>query len=182
MQKVLLCFTFVEGLSSLLYAKVFKGEYTPSEIQLQTSFGCVSWFLEWEPGILHVVCPSVTELIEARNVCADVSLTAPSQAELLEQQVLNKTRNTTLRVVLRVALPEKGVCFSEIEIRTLSSFWAAGLGSEMGGFGTLVHWRLPCIDTVQSQKPGTKWAPYQRPSLPFRKQTALEVRPSTTRI
>lgn len=41
MQKVLSHFACVEGLS-LLYVKVFKGEYTPSEIQLQTSFGCIS--------------------------------------------------------------------------------------------------------------------------------------------
>lgn len=83
-----------------------------------------------------------------------MSLTAPSQAELLEQRALNKARNPTL--CWRVALPEKSVCFCEIVIRTLSFFWAGGLGSESGGFGTPVHWGLPCIDTVQSQKPGTK--------------------------
>lgn len=89
------------------------------------------FLIPWE-GIKNPACDlSLCHRTDWSKKCLcfeepDVSLTAPSRAELLKQRVLNKTRNTTL--CWRVALPEKSVCFCEIEIRTLSFFWAAWVG------------------------------------------------------
>lgn len=63
--------------SPLLWKSFQRWEH-PSEIKLQTNFGCVSWFLEQESGVLHVVCPSVTEMIKAINVCASRCQMCPS--------------------------------------------------------------------------------------------------------
>lgn len=139
MQKVLSCFTCIEGLS-LFYVKVLKVK-TPLQklnckpilVAFRDSLSRNQESCMWSvPLSLNWSKQEMSVLRGARCVphCSIPSRAVLPKAELLEQRVLNKTRNTTL--CWRVALPEKSVCFCEIEIRTLSFFCAAWVGFWVG--------------------------------------------------